>query len=166
MNTRSRPIRKTALVLAMTAALALSACTANTGLTDEKGLLPHLTVDIELPEAFTLDFAAPFHIRVEQHKVPVDTAEVTFEIWPENHPEERVRIPGESNGKGLYTAEHQLSTEGIYIVRCHVVSGSLEAMPAKRFAIGEEAVLSLAELEEQQAADGEAPAHGGGHDHH
>ncbi|GIQ65957.1 hypothetical protein PACILC2_45250 [Paenibacillus cisolokensis] len=160
------PLRGTAIVLTMMAAFFLSACAANTSSTDEHGLLPHLTVDMRLPSELSLGSSGQFRIAISQDGKPVQADDVAFEFWPEGHPEQRVEIPGEFGGSGLYTAEYRLNSEGVYVVRCRVSSGSLEAMPAKRFAIGEEAVLRLAALEQQQTAG--APADGGssgGHHH-
>lgn len=161
------PVRGTGLILTMIAAMILSACTGNTSSTDEHGLLPHLTVDMLLPKELSPDSTATFHVEVRQGEKPVEAANITFEFWPEGHPEQLVEIIGVSGGRGLYSAEYRLNSEGVYVVRCRVSSGSLEAMPAKRFAIGEEAVLRLATLEQQQ--DANAAADGGskgGHHHH
>ncbi|MDF2716625.1 MAG: hypothetical protein K0R28_3550 [Paenibacillus sp.] len=166
MNLFRFSVRGTAVVLVMMAALFLSACTANLGSTDEHGLLPHLTVDMRLPPELSPGSPLQFRVTVGQRGAPVDSARVTFEFWPEGSPEQRLEIAGVSGGNGLYTAEHRMNNEGVYVVRCRVTSGPLEAMPAKRFAIGKESVLRLASLEHQQSSN--QPASGGssgGHHH-
>lgn len=90
---------------------------------------------------------------------------MTFVFWPESHPEQRIEIAGVSDGNGQYTADYFLKNEGIYVVRCHVSSDTLEAMPAKRFAIGQEAVLLLAALEQQQTTDATFDNGSGGGQH-
>lgn len=162
-------IRPAALALLLIATALLGACTANTANIDERGLRPHLAVDLQLPEELAPDVAATFRIAVTQGGQPVQAADVTFEFWPEGSPEQKAVVPGSLGDEdGIYSAIHQLSREGVYVVRCLVTAGGLEAMPAKRFALGEEAVLRLAALEEQAAGDtasvGEAS--GGGHHHH
>lgn len=156
--------RSALILIMMIAAMFLSACTANTGSTDERGLLPHLSVDLQLPTEMTPGSTGQFRIYVSQDGKPVQADKVTFGFWPVGHSEQRVEIAGVSEGNGLYSAEYRLGSEGVYVVRCRVSSGSLEVMPARRFAIGEEAVLRLAALERQQNA--ETPASGGGGHHH
>jgi len=157
------PIRRTAIVLTMMAAFILNACTANTSSTDEHGLLPHLSVDMRLPSKLSPGSSEQFRIVVSQGGEPVQADDVTFEFWPEEHPEQRVEIAGESGGNGLYSAVYRLSDQGLYVVRCRVSSSSLEAMPTKRFAIGEEAVLRLAALEGQQMPDSGSSSEGHHH---
>lgn len=164
-----RRFRKTFLVPALAAALLASGCTANTSALDERGLLPHLTVDLQLsqslPEQTPAGSLAQFRATVEQNGSPAQVDRVTFQIWPEDRPEQRIETTGVLRD-GFYVAEHRLDAEGIYIVRCLVQAGALEAMPAKRFALGQDAVLRLAELERQQSAQASAPAAGDGGGHH
>lgn len=85
-----------------------------------------------------------------------------FEVWPEGHFEQRIEIATKPQSKGLYAAEYRIHKEGVFVTSSRVTYGSLEAMPAKRFAIGEEAGLQLADLEQQQSSDirgSESPHH-------
>lgn len=163
MMTQTRfPVRRTALVFLLTVLL-LSACTANTDSTDERGLRPHLSVDLWLPQQLSPGSAGQFRIAIQQGESPVRADSVIFEFWPEDRPDQIVSVTGISEGEGLYSAEHRLNREGLYVVRCLVAAGSLEAMPAKRLAIGEAAVLRLAALERQSAADATQAGASGGH---
>lgn len=159
--------RGIAISLTIIVAIFLSACTTDTGSADEHGLIPHLTVDMQLPTELSMGSSGQFRVVVGQRGQPVETARTTFEFWPEGHLEQRVEIAGVPHGNGQYTAEFLVSAEGIYVVRCRVSSDKLESMPAKRFAIGEEAVLHLVTLEQQQSANA-PPENGssGGHHHH
>lgn len=160
-------VRWIAIVLTMLAAILLSACKANTGSTDERGLLPHLSVDMQLPEELSPGSAGHFQIAVRLGGEPVQADRVIFEFWPEGRPDQVVSVTGTPGGEGLYTAEYRPGGEGLYMVRCRVSSGPLEAMPAQRFAIGEEAVLRLAALERQQSSGATAADEGSGeHNHH
>jgi hypothetical protein len=91
---------------------------------------------------------------------------VTFEFWPEGQPDQKVSAQGVPTSDGVYTAQYAMMDNGIYVVRCLVTSGSMEAMPAKRFAIGEQAVLHLAEAEKQEAAGNSGDAAGAAGHHH
>lgn len=137
------------VVLVIVVAMFLGACKANTSSTDEHGLLPHLSIALDLPEQLSLETTAHFQISVKQGDVPIEADRVMFELWPEGQPEQRIEFAGLPQNEGLYIGEYRLLAEGVYVIRARVTYGSLEAMPAKRFAIGEEAVLRLAELEQQ-----------------
>lgn len=164
-----RRFRKALLVTTLAAALLTSACTANTSALDEQGLLPHLTVDLQLPEPLPertpVGSLAQFRATVKKNGSLAHVDRVTFQIWPEDRLEQRIEATGVLR-EGSYVVEHLLDAEGIYIVRCFVQAGALEAMPAKRFAIGQDAVLRLAELERQQSAQASATDQSGGDHHH
>lgn len=159
-------LRRSTFILLIISAIFLSACKANTSSTNENGLLPHLTVDMQIPTELSLGSTELFQIEVNQEGVPVDEAQVLFQFWPEKHPDQRVEVVGEYDGNGLYSADYRIKSEGIYVVRCHVSSGPLEVMPAKRFAIGEEAVRRLAAIAEQTDGVPTDEGSGTGHDHH
>lgn len=140
------------LLFALCSVLLLSACTANTSGLDENGLSPHLAVDIILPDDLSVGKEASFQLHVQQGGEPIEADQATFEFWREDDPAHRITIDGETTEAGVYTAVHNLGEAGIYNVQCTVTAGSMEAMPIRRFAIGEEAVLQLAAM--QQPTDG------------
>lgn len=159
-------VREMAVAITMIASISLSACTANTGSADERGLLPHLTVDLQLPQELTVHSAGQYRIEIKQGGKPVQAERVIFEFSPEGQSDQVVSVPGVSVGEGMYAAEYLPSKEGVYVVRCRVASGGLEAMPAKRFAIGEEAVLILATLEPYSSTEDSGASESSGHSHH
>ncbi|MUG66786.1 hypothetical protein GNP94_12310 [Paenibacillus campinasensis] len=154
------------IILFVMTAFVLSGCTAKNGSTDEHGILPHLTVDLQLPADLAVGSIGRFQAKVEQTGASVATAQVNFEFWSEEHADGSVFVAAaESGSNGIYTADFRPESEGVYRVRCHVVSGTLEAMPSKRFAIGEDAILRLEQLEHQSPAGLDANESGGGHHH-
>lgn len=161
--------RASITAMGLAALLLLGACTAQTGNVDEHGLRPHLNVDLQIPKELNLHQDETFTIKLTQGGKPATAEFVTFEFWPEGQPEQKVSAQGAptSADSGVYTAQYAMPDNGIYVVRCLVTSGSMEAMPAKRFAMGEKAVLHLAEAEKQESAgnsgEGDAAA---GHHHH
>lgn len=156
-----------AIILYIMTAFALGGCTANTRSIDDQGLIPHLTVELQLPAELTVGSIGQFQAKIEQAGASVSTAQVSFEFWSEEHADEPVLVAAEkSSSNGVYTADFRPESEGVYRVRCLVVSGVLEAMPSKRFAIGEEAILRLERMEHQSPVGPDANQSGGGHHHH
>lgn len=163
---RVRALLYTVMALAF-AAILLSACTAQIGNVDDKGLQPHLTVDLLIPEKLKVNETNPFRVEVKQGGEPVEAEEVTFELWPEGKPDHTVSIQGTRIGDGLYGFDYSIPENGLYILKSRVISGKLEVFPAKRFAIGEEAVLQLASLEQHIDQENQSPSHSAdGHHHH
>ncbi|MHA6480400.1 FixH family protein [Paenibacillus sp. strain BS8-2] len=159
--------RASIVAMGLASSLLLGACTAQTGNLDEHGLRPHLNVDLQIPAKLKLHQETTFSIALAQGGNPATADSVTFEFWPEDNPEHKVFVDGVQDGEGVYIASYDLPDTGIYVVRCLVTSGTMKAMPAKRFAIGEEAVLHLAAMEKQgdsgDAGDGDNAS---GHQHH
>ncbi|WP_214629479.1 FixH family protein [Paenibacillus agaridevorans] len=158
--------RRIGITMLLSASLSLGACTANEGMTDENGLRPHLNVDLQVPGTLKLHETSPFSVIVTQANKPVRADEILFQFWPEGSPDRLVTVAGLMRQEGVYTAEYGFIENGVYVVRSRVTAGSLEAMPAKRFAIGEEAVLRLAALEQQEAQGELASSDHGSGDHH
>lgn len=154
--------------IAFLLAVLLSGCTANVSSTDKRGLLPHLTVDLQIPEHLQAGAAGTFTMIVRQNGEPFEAAgdSAAFEIWPEGQRENSILIPGKLDGAGVYTVSPTLTAEGIYVVRCRFSSTDYEVMPSKRFAIGEDAVNRLAMLEKQASSEDTAPGSGDGGHHH
>lgn len=166
--TQMNSLLRFALTLApLLSLLLLSACAPNTAGTDEHGLRPYLAVDLQLPDKLASHSTSQFSITVRRSGQPVTVDQVTFELWPEGQEALRQSMPGVPTGDGRYTATHQLSGEGIYIIRSTVSAGELEARPERRFAVGKDAVQRLAELEAMQAGGNheEGAASAGHHDH-
>ncbi|MDF2837552.1 MAG: hypothetical protein K0Q63_3192 [Paenibacillus sp.] len=159
----SRPLCAAAAILA---SLLLGACTAQTGVADENGILPHLSADLQIPGQLTLHESETFSVVLEQNGKHVDADSIRFEIWPEGRRDRSHTMEGVQTKEGTYSAEYRFEVEGIYVIRGWVKSGALEVMPAKRFAIGEDAVLQLAALEAQEAQSGTSGGGSAGHDHH
>ena len=153
--------RRRAIAGLLLGALLLAGCTAQTGEVDEHGLRPHLTVDLQLPEQLAVGETAAFMLDVARGGEPVTADAIRFVLWPEAAPEQREELAAAPDAPGRYSAAYRLPTEGVYVIRAYVEAAELEAMPAKRFAVGADAVLELAALEAAQA--GSAPASGGGH---
>ncbi|WP_260405697.1 FixH family protein [Paenibacillus sp. 598K] len=156
--------RRKAIVALLLGALLLAGCTAQTGDVDEHGLRPHLRVDLQLPEQLAVGETAAFMLDVTRGDEPVVADAVRFVLWPETAPEQRTELAAAPDAPGRYSVAYRLPAEGVYVIRAYVEADKLEAMPAKRFAIGADAVLELAALEAAQA--GAAPATGGGGHHH
>ncbi|RXZ82917.1 hypothetical protein EBB07_08350 [Paenibacillaceae bacterium] len=155
----------TAMLLSiLLAVLLLSGCTASVNTADEQGLLPHLTVDLQVPNPVQPGVEYRFTIVVQQDGQPIEADKVTFEFWPEGVREDSIAMMGMRDGAGTYFINQTMPGEGVYVVRSLVSSANYEVMPAKRFAIGEEAVKQLALLEDQEASAVPAPS-GGGHHH-
>lgn len=163
----TKRIAATALIAILLAVL-LSGCTANDSATDESGLLPHLTVDLQIPEQLQAGTEGTFTMIVRQNGEPFEAGadSAAFEIWPEGQRENSITIASKLDGSGVYTASPTLDGEGIYVVRCRVSSRDYEVMPSKRFAIGEDAVSQLAMLEKQVSSEDPAPGSGDGGHHH
>ena len=162
----ARPIRAV-LALAAICIMAVG-CTANMSEIDEHGLRPYIAVDVRIPDKLAPHNNGQFAIEARVKGQPLEAEQVTFEFWPEGQHAHRVSVTGAAAGDGIYTADYPIPGEGIYVVRSVVSGRGLEAMPAKRFAVGEQAVLHLAALEEQLAAgaeDGSASGGGGHHSH-
>lgn len=157
-------------VLALAAMCVIAAgCTANTDEIDERGLRPYIAVDLHIPDRLVPHENGKFVIDVRVREQPLEAEQVTFEFWPEGQPAQRVSVTGSAVGDGVYAADFPPPGEGVYVVRSYVSGAGLEAMPAKRFAVGGQAVLQLAALEEQlaaEAADAGAGHGGSGHLHH
>lgn len=159
----SRPLCAAAAILA---SLLLGACTAQTDLSDENGILPHLSADLQIPGELSLHERDTFSVVLEQNGKHVNADSIRFEVWPEGQRDGAHTVEGVRTREGTYSAEYRFEVEGIYIIRGWVKSGALEVMPAKRFAIGEDAVLQLAALEAQESQSGTSAEGSAGHDHH
>jgi hypothetical protein len=137
----------------------LSSCTTSVAGKDEHGFSPHLTVDLQVPANIELQQKIPLILKVIKSGEPFEDAEqAIFAIWQEDHKDQAVTIPASESSPGLYEAEHIFSAEGIYILQSRVASSNLEVMPAKRIAIGPEAIEKLALLEQHQEGESAAPA--------
>ncbi|MCD1261849.1 FixH family protein [Paenibacillus athensensis] len=163
MNVQSTPLRHI-LTLGLLALL-LSGCTSNTDRRDADGFAPHLTVDLKVTAPAEAGTEVPLSVEVKKSGQPLAQADkAEFVIWPESHPDQAVTVPASQQSPGLYAARYAFSAEGLYIVQSRVAAADLEAMPAKRIAIGPAAVEQLAQLEHPDQKDG-AAASGGEHHH-
>mgnify|MGYP000666386385 CR=1 FL=1 len=148
------------LCLLLLAGSLLTGCTANVSSTDENGLSPHLTVDLQLPEQIEVNQSALFTILVHENGDPYEGADrVEFEIWPVDQRQDSVRLPGNPTASGTYTVSTSLAEEGVYTIRCHVISEQYHVMPTKQFAIGEAAVHQLLLQEQAQSEITTADSH-------
>lgn len=142
----------------------LSACTANVDNTDENGLIPHLTVDLQLPSDIELNKVTTLSVTVQNNNQPFDQAEeASFKIWQEESPDKAITLQATQQTSGVYEVDHEFTSEGLYVIQVHVLSSDMEVMPSKRLAIGSEALEQLAQLEQQQT---DIPVISEGHSHH
>ncbi|MHA7963929.1 hypothetical protein ACX93W_07280 [Paenibacillus sp. CAU 1782] len=149
------------------AALLLGACTAQTGTIDEKGLRPHLNVDLQIPEKLELHKTSQFRVEVLQGGKPAAVDEVIFELWPEEQVDQLISLKGNKIDDGIYGVDYEILENGLYRLKSRITAGELEVFPAKRFAVGEKAVLELAAIEDQEALDNQGSNQStGGHHHH
>lgn len=161
-----RPLLNRALTLPLLLLFVflVSGCTANVANTDESGLIPHLTVDFQLPANIELNKVTTLSLAVQQSDQPFEHAEeATFKIWLEDSPEEAITLPATERKAGVYEVDHTFTTEGLYVIQGHVLSSAMEVMPAKRLAIGSVALEQLAQLNQHQPDIAVAPV---GHSHH
>lgn len=146
------------LLLLLFLTLILSGCTATAADTDENGLIPHLTVDLQLPAKLQMNKAVTLSLTVQRSSQPFEEAEeAAFTIWREDTPEETITLPAIQRLPGVYEADHTFASEGLYVIQSHVLATDMEVMPSKRLAIGSEALEQLAQLEQQQGDNPTAP---------
>lgn len=137
----------------------LSSCTTDVADTDERGFSPHLTVDLQIPANIELQQIVVLKLDVKKSGKPFEQAELAeFIIWSENKMDQAVTVKASESSPGLYEAEHVFSEDGIYILKSHVASSNLEVMPAKRIAIGAEAIERIAALEQHETGESESSA--------
>lgn len=152
------------LALAMLA-IALGGCTSNMEGRDENGFAPHLTVDLKAPAPEDFQSEVPLSVVVKKSGQPLEQADkAEFVVWPESDPNSVVIIQATEQTPGVYTANYVFGSEGMYIVQSRIVSADLEAIPAKRVAIGKEAVERLSQLD--HAGEGEESNVSEGHHGH
>lgn len=144
--------------------IVLCSCTANVSNTDDNGLKPHLSVDLQVPPNIETNEATTLTISVQKENQPFEQAnEAQFIIWLEENPEDKIAIPAIQHSPGVYKAQYIFSSEGLYIIQSHVIASDMEVIPSKRIAIGMDAIKHLAHLEQQEDNKPEAPT---GHSHH
>ena len=103
----------------------------------------------------------PLSVEVKKSGQPVEKADkADFVVWPENEPEQAVTIPASEQSPGVYEAKYVFGENGLYIVQSRISSANIEAMPAKRVAIGQEAVEKLSQLVHAGKEEGTAPEDG------
>ncbi|SDT27913.1 hypothetical protein SAMN05444162_3655 [Paenibacillaceae bacterium GAS479] len=147
------------IALLASASLLLGGCQANTSGQDDKGMIPHLTVDLQIPDKLQPGEASRFTILVEENGKPYDEFyKTSFQFWPEDGSSPAVNAEAKLTAPGTYTVTQPAGTEGVYRVKFSGVSTEYEIMPSKRFAIGANAIEHLAELEKQSDAAPAAPA--------
>ncbi|MFB9274413.1 FixH family protein [Cohnella cellulosilytica] len=146
-------------------AIALGGCTSDTEGRDERGFAPHLTVDLSAPAPADAQSEVLLSVEVKKNGQPLLQADqAEFVVWPEDDPAGALTVPAREQTPGVYAANYVFGAEGLYIVQSRIASANLEAMPAKRVAIGEEAVERLSQLE--HAGDEEVAIPEGGHHGH
>ncbi|MDG0813590.1 FixH family protein [Cohnella rhizosphaerae] len=167
MRLRNRSIRNRSIISGIAfavLALGLSGCTSDTSKRDANGLASHLTVDLKVTAPEKAQAEIPLTVEVSKDGEPLAQADkAEFVIWPESDPGRAVTVPAKAQQPGVYTADYVFGAEGLYIVQSRIAAANLEAIPAKRVAIGQAAVEKLSQMEH---AGEEAPAEsGGGHQH-
>ncbi|MBP1989519.1 FixH family protein [Paenibacillus eucommiae] len=160
-------LKRTATGLGMFVIVAiLGGCTANVSSADKNGLIPHLTVDLQVAANIESGDVRTFSIEVKQGDQPFEDAEqVEFEVWPEENKEATMILSGQKKGPGIYSVNQTFAEEGLYIVKCRVTSKDYQLMPSKRFAVGDVALQQLVIKEQQSEPGALAPTETGGHHH-
>ncbi|MGE6663897.1 FixH family protein [Paenibacillus xylanexedens] len=139
----------------------LCGCTAKIAETDESGLPPHISVNLQLPEALAIGSSNVFSVQVSKSNVPLEHAEIAeFVIWPENDEDSAVTIKADESSPGSYAVSYVIEKEGLYVVQSRIQFADAQVMPTKRFAIGDHAIERLAQLENDQHTDVPVPAAG------
>ncbi|OME87969.1 hypothetical protein BK120_01205 [Paenibacillus sp. FSL A5-0031] len=162
MNVTIRRLYKSALPLLLV--VLLCSCTAKSAEVDESGLPPHLTVNLLLPE--NLEIEKPNHFSVEvlkSGKPMINADQAQFIIWQEDDQSSAVTIQAEQLSPGVYSVTHSIAKEGLYVVQSRIHFANDQVMPAKRFAIGKDAIEKLAMLESAQHSGEPAPVESGHH---
>ncbi|MFD0669910.1 FixH family protein [Cohnella sp. GCM10027633] len=153
------PIIRNVVVFSLTVAL-LTGCTMNTEGTDEHGFEPHLTVDLQVPAPAAADDEVSLSVEVKKSGQPVSKAEqAEFVVWPNNEPDQAISVVASERSPGVYSAHYSFGAEGLYIVQSRISAGGLAVMPAKRIAIGDDAVTKLAILEEGDSSESPSGTH-------
>lgn len=164
-------MKKYSYIFALTLILLLmSGCTVQKTTFDVHGFPPYVTVDMS------------FEPLVQPNKQTILTAKVsnggeattipslaTFAVWPEGQPEHAIQVEAEQTTEGTFTAPYTFAAEGLYVVQFHYKNDTEEVLPAKRLAVGAQAIEQLATLEkaaENSDASSGASEHGGGHGGH
>ncbi|WP_339308042.1 FixH family protein [Paenibacillus sp. FSL R5-0519] len=139
----------------------LCGCTAKVAETDENGLPPHISVDLQLPEELKIGSSNVFSVQVSKRNVPLEHAEkAEFVIWPENDKDAAVIIQADEPSPGSYEVSYVIEKEGLYVVQSRIQFADAQVMPTKRFAIGNQDIERLVQLENDQHTDAPAPAAG------
>ena len=126
----------------------LCGCTAKAAATDESGLPPHLTVNLHLPAKLETGAQSVFTVEVLKGGKPLENADkAEFIIWPEGKKEASVTVKANEASPGVYTVSHTITEEGLYVVQSRISAANEQVMPAKRFAVGADAIERLALLE-------------------
>ncbi|WP_141501110.1 FixH family protein [Paenibacillus luteus] len=142
----------------------LCSCTATASDVDESGLPPHLSVNLKLPEQLEADIPSIFSVEVTKSGKPLEDADqAEFVIWSEDDDSSTVTIHAEESSPGIYSVTYSISEEGLYVVQSRIRSANEQVMPAKRFALGTQAIERLAFLESAQHSGATLPADGGHH---
>lgn len=157
---------KTAVFGLLLMMLLLCGCTSHDPSPSADGLLPHLSVDLQITTRADSDNNKTFSVAIEHNEQPFQDADrVQFEIFPENDPEAVQMVEGHQTKPGLYEASQKLD-KGLYVVTCRVHSKDYQVMPSRYFAIGNEAVEKLTLIEQSLKGDAVQTPDGGGHHHH
>ncbi|WP_082110776.1 FixH family protein [Paenibacillus algorifonticola] len=144
--------------------LLLCGCTTKATQTDESGLPPHLSVNLQLPKLFETGSSNVFAVEVSKSNKPLEHADTAeFVIWREDDKDSAITIKADESSPGLYSASYVIDEEGLYFVQSRIKFADAQVMPTKRFAIGAHAIERLAQLESAQHSDAPAPAAGGHH---
>ncbi|WP_168121199.1 FixH family protein [Paenibacillus sp. HB172176] len=146
--------------------LVLGGCAMTEKPAVDNGLPPHISVQLHLPEADAVESGREgvYSIEASKNGQPLEDAETAeFIIWQEEHPEKKTIIPATETSPGVYTAAHAIEEDGLYIVKSHLVADGDQVMPAKRMAVGSDAVTRLAQL--QANPDEAVEADEAGHHH-
>ncbi|GAF14730.1 YznA protein [Bacillus sp. JCM 19046] len=94
----------------------------------------HIQVQEEQPvnEPFTLQTQV-----MQGDDFVEDAHEVLYEVWQNEHRDDAEFIEASHSQDGIYRAEIELETDGVYIVQAHVTARDMHVMPTQEFFVGE-----------------------------
>jgi hypothetical protein len=93
---------------------------------------------LNVPEKADAGKSVDLAVTVTQGKEAVeDASEVKFEIWKDGNKDQSVMAEAAHTEKGIYTAKHTFTEDGVYEVQSHVTARDMHTMPKVKIQIGD-----------------------------
>lgn len=105
---------------------------------DKYNKTPKANIVIDTEDITSAGSSKQLTIHVLEDGSPVDDADITLSIWAAKEAEvwnEKYEVSHLSNGE--YTAELNIPRDGLYLIKAHVSSDNIDAVPTKYFTVGE-----------------------------